>query len=1723
MCPKRNLNPMRIVKCIGFFKVPMFLLALLVTNAPFSKAVPAYPEYISYTQPDGTVLSIKLRGDERVHWAETKDGHIVLNGSKNGWEYAVQDESGNMIASGVRASEVGKRSVLELDLLKKIPTNLFYSKEQIQKALSSKLLLNSQSNGMNTGVAKIPGIATPTQEERARAFMPQGNKKLLMILVQFADVQFSKTLQDFDGLMNGVNYTQNGAEGSVKDFFTEMSYSKFNLNTDVFGIYTASQNRAYYGANDESGDDIRAEDLMSEAILHAEANGVDFSKYDNDGDGTVDGVYVVYAGYGEATSGVAETIWPHASSISPALKLDGKWVARYSCSNELNTNNSVTTIGVICHEFGHVCGAPDYYDTDYETGGQFAGTGSWDLMATGVYNKTIASGPGGSKPAHFNPFEKVLAGWIDPIVLNNATTLQIPDVTTNPVSYIFNTATPDEYFIMENRQKTGFNAGCPGSGLMIYHYSKSIWDASKVKTYPQGFYPVCASATTNPTTTSDVSSYGTINSGGCPFPGTSNNTSFGDQTIPSSLSWLGQNTNSPLLNIAEDAGFITLTFKAAPVVNPILAFSAKPISSSQINLTWNKNAANDNVVIAVSPDGVFDNLIDGVNYSVGTVLPNGGTIVYVGSANGFTHTGLSVSTTYNYKIWSANSSLIFSASITQEAKTAEPSLAVFPLIEGFEGGIPASWVQEYATGQNDWVVSSKGINSHPSMPHSGAKLARFGDLTWGKFTTKLVSPPLDLAGATNPVLRFWHTQQEWGTYQDVLRVLYKTSASDTWKQLAIYPNSMDTWTMESIELPEISSTYYIAFEGSTKSGYGICLDDIELWKSNTPSNTWTGSANSNWFNASNWSNQNIPTLTTDVVIPAGVPNAPYLTGNGATCRHLTIESGATLGMNTALADTLVITGNWTNNGTFNGGIGTVAFVETSMDQTIAGTSKTVFYTILLKKGLKTNILEALSPIEFRGPVSTTSPLNLTSGTFKLSSNSIVVPFKNGTTLLSTCGLWNNGGTFDLSNSMIYLSGLFKSTAGTTNISQINVYGNNSIFDLQGGSVNLGKSLKPYNNSTSYSMTYNQAGGSLNFLSSSADSRFVINNPASTFTMSGGEIVVGTPSSGVYDYLNESENVDVTGGTLQIGNAQTIGSPTFCVKSKASVYNFRIKASGNPTVQLLENELSVLNDVELEAGSKLDANNMNVLVGGEWINSGTFLPGTGAVYLNGSKLQSLARGSNYTFNNLVVSNTSGVSYAAIQPLIVNGVLQINPSCMLQIEAGKALTTKSLKNNAGVGGLLLKSDPTSSATWMNTGVEEGQQATVEFSLASNKPTYFSSPISDATAAVFAPLSENAISYFDASTNPSSVVQLTNDATPLSTGRGYLAQAQNAGIYNFSGSLNDGEQSIVLSSTNATDAKAGFHLVGNPYPSYTKWNEVLKNNVGPSMWIGSNGLDGTFVIDTYSGGIGTSNGKDGQVNSTLKPMQGFWVKLGSDSNQGSLVFQNTVRSHDATELPSESVPTIRLKVSNGVHSDETVLALKANASAEFDAAKLSNDNPTIPELYALKDSKPLAIHFRNDFNAGQIIPLGFRTGKSGNFEISCSQLSPLGTSTVLILKDLETNTNTTLEAGTSYSFSSNDTTTNNRFQLHFANLTSLNSVGDNGEAFSLFQLEGRKVGIQCSSMLPLNTTLNVFDVLGQLVHTQPIIEGVNSTTVGFKKGVYLVQVQNGVWKSSRKLFIK
>ncbi|MBQ8065753.1 MAG: M6 family metalloprotease domain-containing protein [Prevotella sp.] len=375
--------------------------------------------------------------------------------------------------------------------------------------------------------------------------------------MQFRDKHFTKREQDFRLLFNEKNYHEDGAIGSVNDYFYWASYGQLDLQSDIVGPYTTAREMAYYGGNSGIGSGDKNPFGMFEEAIEAAIQEVNLSEYDGDGDGYVDNIHIIYAGHGEEAGASANAIWAHEMTFQ-TITVQGMKINKYSCAPELrgNLGTGISRIGPHCHEIGHALGAMDYYDTNYQSGGSYSGTGQWDIMATGSWNND------GITPADFNPYVKVYNfGWTEGQSLTTNETNTIGPSSQEGNIYQLDTSVKGDFFLLENRDGTSFNAAEPGHGLLIFHIGPQL-EAKAMSntinaTYPQQCYVVCASSTyMRPSASSNT--YGDINSAGCPYPGTYRKRAFSDTTTPAALTVSGQTTGISLTDITLNGSDITL-------------------------------------------------------------------------------------------------------------------------------------------------------------------------------------------------------------------------------------------------------------------------------------------------------------------------------------------------------------------------------------------------------------------------------------------------------------------------------------------------------------------------------------------------------------------------------------------------------------------------------------------------------------------------------------------------------------------------------------------------------------------------------------------------------------------------------------------------------------------------------------------------------------------------------------------------------------------------------------------------------------------------------------------------------------------------------------------------------------------------------------------------------------------------------------------------------------
>ena len=462
--------------------VGLFATACLAQTA---LAVPADPRPRKVRQADGSYITVVTRGDEFGHVTMTTDGYpLCLNEATGNYEYAAMS-AGTLAPSGIIATDVQSRSAKATEYLHRIDLASMLS------TLDTKRL--AKVNRMRTGARRAPASSGPRRAMLINDYPTTGSPNALIILVQFSDMTFDCEDGDpkgyYENMFNqsGFKY-KNGANGSVSDFFKSSSNGLFTPHFDIVGPVTLPKSYAYYGANttDASGATGDRMDRLQEFVkeaCEAAAPEVDFSKYDNNGDGRVDNVYLYYAGFGEADSEYKNSIWPHSFYYSNfgagSLTFNGVTVDNYTCSQERNGNHPELPVGIgtFCHEFSHVLGLPDHYSTVYNDA--FT-PGEYDVMDTGPYNNNQ-----NTPPTH-SAYERAELGWLDYVKLDTKTdTISVlPDLKMSNKAYVVPVDGTDgrEFFVLENRQQTGWDRYIPGHGMLMWHIDqdRSAWMANTV-------------------------------------------------------------------------------------------------------------------------------------------------------------------------------------------------------------------------------------------------------------------------------------------------------------------------------------------------------------------------------------------------------------------------------------------------------------------------------------------------------------------------------------------------------------------------------------------------------------------------------------------------------------------------------------------------------------------------------------------------------------------------------------------------------------------------------------------------------------------------------------------------------------------------------------------------------------------------------------------------------------------------------------------------------------------------------------------------------------------------------------------------------------------------------------------------------------------------------------------------------------------------------------------
>ena len=524
----------------------LFLSFTAMTVNQQALAEPAHPKPVTITQADGSKLTIKLVGDEFYHFNTTADGYTVMKNKEGNYVYVIKADD-TLVPTQIVAHDAEQRTASEHAFVASLPKYLTAA-PSVKMAQTLRSNRDAQAKEEQFDYTKFKG---------------------LVILINYTDKQFN--LPDanafYDDMLNTENYTgfmfegrMQYCPGSVRDYFYDNSMGAFNPHFDVYGPvnvdYTCTTPQSTSNA-----------DVVFKAALDSIDNEVDFNQYDTDGDGFVDMVFFIVAGYSASYGGNnSDYLWPHKYYLfGPGWQFyqyDDVYIGTYACSTEIYGWEAYgytmpAGIGTITHEFSHVLGLPDFYDTDYGTGGQSNHPDEWDVMAGGshVYY--------GRVPVGYSIFERYALGWANPIEITTPGDYTLQNVTTHNEGYILRTPVEHEYFIMENRQQKGkWDQALPGHGMLVARVDSTnpdVWWGNSVNDDPRhNYYEIVRAGN------------GTGASGSDPFPGTAGVNELTNVSTPSLLTWGGVFNPYNLFNIQENNSIITFEVRNEDAISSIV-------------------------------------------------------------------------------------------------------------------------------------------------------------------------------------------------------------------------------------------------------------------------------------------------------------------------------------------------------------------------------------------------------------------------------------------------------------------------------------------------------------------------------------------------------------------------------------------------------------------------------------------------------------------------------------------------------------------------------------------------------------------------------------------------------------------------------------------------------------------------------------------------------------------------------------------------------------------------------------------------------------------------------------------------------------------------------------------------------------------------------------------------------------------------------------------------
>jgi hypothetical protein len=1137
---------------------------------------------------------------------------------------------------------------------------------------------------------------------------------------------------------------------------------------------------------------------------------------------------------------------------------------------------------------------------------------------------------------------------------------------------------------------------------------------------------------------------------------------WGGTAISASTVWTGSLESVPdgLLEVSDD-GLSTFTISGTPQLPGTYHYTINSSdgtsSSSNLTGTFTVKLATPNVTsgaTSITSTGFTARwaAVTGVtSYTVKVYLLGEEVVAarqtgVVGTSVDIT--GLSVNTTYTYKVEAIGDGL---------------------LVPNSNQSLASSNVKTLNTGKS--IVSFSISGQHYSMLDEGAK------------TISVLIP----AGISKSALTSSITVSSYASIDPVAGVTDFSS-----------PVSY-TVTAEDLS----TTTYTVTVTNGSSSADHFRTIGTGNWSSYS---TWESSSNNtDWISASIAPDS----LATSVDIRHSIP----LDVNSS-ARLLQIESGKTLTINAGMTLKIVddataevdlkVPGYLLNKGTVTLGVGSTMSVDGTYEHNVnGGTVPTATWNTgslcLVTGNTSSTALSGFSQNFY--DFTFNCPNNSANFNFGMSNNTIahdvnLLSFGSGTNTIgftsaaSTIGanVVTINGNLNITNTVGTSSVTAHRSGGVSTTTQvtINIMGN---LNLNQGTLDLQVANGVTNNIYNVYGNFNFAGGTFKASNTGATFHFAKGSGVQTYTKSGG----------TYSASNPTMIVD-NGSTLDLSNQLVDGAIPFTTvagaalkTSLASGITGNLTTSGTKTLNALTNYI-----------------------------------------FNGSTAQVTGTGLT-TAGTITVDNAAGLTFS--NNTTATG-LTINSGAVANVSANKQLTVSTTLSNSGTLNLL--SDATGSATLLapatlggTGGVYHVQQyLTGSVNSGTGLPNgrfwYVTSPVAGATSAVIAPTTGNKLWSWVESGN--SYAAVATDDVSLSKGIGYVARMKDNGAVQFTGTPYTGDVSVEISRTGSTNYYRGFNLIGNPYTSFATMSVADNVDIEPSIWYRTLTSDlANMAFDTYNfeGNTYVSGSGNGAISGNIPPMQAFWVKT-HNVGTSNVVFKQANRSHQSAvrlrAAEADTVPCIRLQITNGRTKDQTLIGLYKNANDgfdRFDSHKMRNNIDSFPEIYTLNGAEELAINGLRHDGKTKTLALGFRTGKSGNFKLKVLEMRNLGDSVSVILKDKVKNCEKVLKDSTEYDFASEVATTTDRFSLTIVSSmpTALkqNPLGVDADAFTTndHRIQVRLLGANDGNAA-------VYNALGQRKGVFSLRSAESVLDPVFAPGVYWVHVQAQGVQVTKKVVI-